>query len=206
MSQTLFLKYENDFQKLLGEFNTNLQQYPYTQSKNETLQTLKSTLQKAEKQFQCMQIELKASSTLEAELKPKLKQHGQNLQTAKDNLTSIEKSKSFEQSQPNVNFDNKRRLENNTNKIESQTNQLENCHKELFHTVDLQQTIMTDLDTQKKQLLETIDNTNDIRKIVQQTGRDVRVMQNRELFSKALKLGLIGVLTLGNIMLIYYKI
>ncbi|CAK89301.1 unnamed protein product (macronuclear) [Paramecium tetraurelia] len=207
MSRAIFDKNEIAFQSLLDEFNTAYQRYSLTQSKEATLEILKTKLKQAEDKLNLMKLEFKhCQSTLKAELETKLKQHLGNFSTAQKNLISIEQAKSIEQSQPSLNLDNRRRQEKNTNELETQTNQLQDCHKVLVETEDLQVGLMKGLDDQKKKLLIGIEGTDDIRKGVKETGRNVRDMENRELFSKALKLGLIGVLTLGNLMLIYYKI
>ncbi|CAD8212063.1 unnamed protein product [Paramecium pentaurelia] len=207
MSQVIFQQNEIAYLRLMDEFNTAYQQYSLTQSKVSTLEKLKSKLQQAEQKLKFMQIEFKScESTLKAELTPKMKQHQMNYANSQQKLKSIEQSKSVEQTQPSFNLDTRKRIENNTNQLETQTNQLENYNKTLTNTVELQDGIMVDLKKQKEKLLIAQEDTNIIRSDVKETGRYVRIMQNRELFSKVLKLGLIGVLTLGNILLIYYKI
>ncbi|CAD8115001.1 unnamed protein product [Paramecium primaurelia] len=207
MSQVIFQQNEIAYLRLMDEFNTAYQQYSLTQSKVSTLEKLKSKLQQAEQKLKFMQIEFKScESTLKAELTPKMKQHQMNYANSQQKLKSIEQSKSVEQTQPSFNLDIRKRIENHTNQLETQINQLENYDKTLTNTVELQDGIMVDLKKQKEKLLIAQEDTNIIRSDVKETGRYVRIMQNRELFSKVLKLGLIGVLTLGNILLIYYKI
>ncbi|CAD8127509.1 unnamed protein product [Paramecium sonneborni] len=207
MSQVIFQQNEIAYLRLIDEFNTAYQQYSLTQSKVGTLEKLKSKLQQAEQKLKFMQIEFKScESTLKAELTPKMKQHQMSYVNSQQKLKSIEQSKIQEQIQPSFDLDTRKRIENNTNQLESQTNQLENYNKTLTNTVELQDGIMGDLKKQKEKLLAAHEDTNVIRSDVKETGRYVRLMSNRELFSKMIKLGLIGVLAIGNILLIYYKI
>ncbi|CAD8126439.1 unnamed protein product [Paramecium sonneborni] len=208
MSQVIFQQNEIAYLRLIDEFNTAYQQYSLTQSKVGTLEKLKTKLQQAEQKLKFMQIEFKScESTLKAELTPKMKQHQMSYVNCQQKLNSIEQQqKSQEQTQPSFNLDSRRRIENNTNQLDQQTNQLDNYNKTLINTVELQDGIMEDLKKQKEKLLIAHEDTNIIRSDVKETGRYVRLMQNRELFSKVIKLGLIGVMTLGNILLIYYKI
>ncbi|CAD8199186.1 unnamed protein product [Paramecium octaurelia] len=209
MATTMFKQNENNFKNKVEEFNNLYKQYALTQSKQLVFEKMKLVFVQAEQQFKFMEIEfgsftemhqkdfaqsMKANKLIYVECQKKLR----DLQLDLEKLP-------FSNSNSNSKKLNPSPIRGLNSDLQVQTKQLDTLDSRLLEAEDTQLTILDNIRNQKEKLLKAIEDTKEIQVGVQMTQRHATMVKNRQSYNKGILLSLICILTIGNILILYYK-
>ncbi|CAD8127510.1 unnamed protein product [Paramecium sonneborni] len=209
MASNVYQQNEINFNKKVEEFNKLYQQYSMTQSKQIILEKMKLTHVQAEQQFKFMEIEyssfneqnkqefaqkIRQSKMLYTECQKKLR----DLQQDIDKQPQSHHSNIIKKTQPS-------QISGLNSDLHSQVKQLHQLDSRLLEAEDTQISILDNLRSQKEKLLKAIEDTKEIQSGVKMTQRHATMIKNRESYNKGILMTLVCILTIGNILIIYYK-
>ncbi|CAK67196.1 unnamed protein product (macronuclear) [Paramecium tetraurelia] len=209
MASNMFQQNDINFNKKVDEFNNLYKQYSLTQSKQLTLEKMKLIHVQAEQQFKFMEIEyssfneqnkqefaqkFKQDKMLYTECQKKLR----DLQLDIDKQPQSHFSKVVTKTQPS-------QISGLNSDLHTQVKQLNNLDSRLLEAEDTQISILDNLRSQKEKLLRAIEDTKEIQSGVKMTQRHATMIKNREQYNKGILMTLVCILTIGNILIIYYK-
>ncbi|CAD8127857.1 unnamed protein product [Paramecium sonneborni] len=209
MATTMFQQNEANFKNKVDEFNNLYKQYALTQTKQLVFEKMKLVFVQAEQQFKFMEIEfgsftdlhqkdfslnMKSNKLLYVECQKKLK----DLQFDLDKLP-------FSNSSSGNKKQNTSQIIGLNSDLHVQTKQLETLDSRLLEAEDTQLSILDNLRNQKEKLLKAIEDTKEIQVGVNMTQRHATMIKNRQSYNKGILLSLICILTIGNILILYYK-
>ncbi|CAK94339.1 unnamed protein product (macronuclear) [Paramecium tetraurelia] len=209
MATTMFKQNEKNFKNKVEEFNNLYKQYALTQSKQLVFEKMKLVFVQAEHQFKFMEIEFGSFTEMHQ------KDYVQSMKANK--LTYVECQKKlrdlqfdleklpFSNSSSNSKKLNPSPIGGLNSDLQVQTKQLETLDSRLLEAEDTQLTILDNVRNQKEKLLKAIEDTKEIQMGVQMTQRHATMIKNRQSYNKGILLSLICILTIGNILILYYK-
>ncbi|CAD8062839.1 unnamed protein product [Paramecium primaurelia] len=209
MATTMFQQNENNFKKKIDEFNDLYKQYALTQSKHLVFEKMKLVFVQAEQQFKFMEIEFGSFTDLHQ------KDFAQNMKSNK--LIFVECQKKLRDLQSNLDQMPLSNVSSNSKKqtpspikglnsdLYAQVKQLDTLDSRLLEAEDTQLTILDNIRNQKEKLLKALEDTKEIQVGVKMTQRHATMIKNRQSYNKGILLSLICILTIGNILILYYK-
>ncbi|CAK92266.1 unnamed protein product (macronuclear) [Paramecium tetraurelia] len=209
MATTMFQQNEANFKNKVEEFNDLYKQYALTQSKQLVFEKMKLVFVQAEQQFKFMEIEFGSFTDLHQ------KDFAQKMKSNK--LIFVECQKKLRDLQSNLDKMPLSNVSSNSKKqapspirgpnqdLHTQVKQLDTLDSRLLEAEDTQLTILDNIRNQKEKLLKAIEDTKEIQVGVKMTQRHATMIKNRQSYNKGILLSLICILTIGNILILYYK-